>query len=350
MTKQIFKKNSLLAAIVLGAMVVVLSGMKLISNGQNQTTNDAFVSADYTLVTPRITGQIEKVSVSDNQFVHQGQPLVEIDNHDQRAALNAAQADVQVQQAMVVNAQASLIQQQSIIAQAAATLAASQANFVFAKADLARYLDLAAQGAGSQQNAQLARSRIDTAQANVARDTATLKAAREKTAILGAECERAAGELNKAQATLEMAKLNLSYTKIVAPIDGWVGKRVAREGAYVTPGNPLLALVPLNRAYVIGNFQETQLEQVRAGQPVDVRVDSFGGATLHGKVDSFAPATGLTFSAITPDNATGNFTKVVQRIPVKILLDAGQQQAERLLVGMAVEATIHTGAAQEDKR
>lgn len=344
MTQNLLKKNKVVALAGLGVMVLVLTGMKLISPTADQTTNDAFVSADYTLVTPRITGQVLHVGVEDNQFVHRGQMLVEIDDRDARAALSAVQAEVQVQQAMVLNAQASLVQQQSIIAQAAAALSASQANFVFAKADLARYLDLAAQGAGSRQNAQLARSRIDTAQANVARDKATLNAAQEKTAILRAENERAAGELKRAQAALETAQLTLSYTRIVAPIDGWVGKRTAREGAYVTPGNPLLALVPLNRAYVVGNFQETQLAQVHAGQPVDIRVDSLGGKTLHGVVDSFAPATGLTFSPITPDNATGNFTKVVQRIPVKIRLDAGQHQAERLLVGMAVEATIHTAA------
>jgi len=319
------------------------------SSGADQTTNDAFVSADYTLIAPRITGQIVNVSVEDNQFVHQGQTLVEIDDHDLRAALNAAQANLLVQQAAVDNAAASLTQQQSIIGQAAATLDASQANYVFAKADLERYIDLAAQGAGSRQNAQLARSRIDTSQANVARDRASLMAAKEKIAILLAERERAAGELQRAKAMLDTAKLNLSYTKIVAPIAGWVGQRVARQGAYVTAGSPLLALVPLKQAYVIGNFQETQLEHVRRGQPVDIHVDSFGGATLHGIVDSFAPATGLTFAPFAPDNATGNFTKVVQRIPIKIVLDARQPRVDRLLVGMAVEATIHTRPVAGDR-
>lgn len=338
----LMKKNALLLISLITLAVGATIALWLLSDKADQSTNDAFIKADYTVVTPRITGQIVHVAVQDNQYVEQGQTLVDIDDRDLRSELNAALASVKVQHASVDNAKASLKQQESIIAQARATLAGSQASYVFAKADLARYRHLAAQGAGSQQNAQLARSRIDTAQADVARDTAALNAASVKTGILQAEWQRSEGELQRAQAVLASAELNVSYTRIVAPIAGWVGQRVAREGAFVTPGTPLLAVVPLNRAYVVGNFQETQLEHVRPGQRVDIRVDSFGGATLHGVVNSFAPATGVTFSAITPDNATGNFTKVVQRIPVKIELDAGQHQAMRLRVGMAVEATIHT--------
>lgn len=338
----LMKKNTPLFIALTLLIVGVIITLWLISDKADQSTNDAFIKADYTVVTPRITGQIAHVAVQDNQYVEQGQTLVDIDDRDLRSELNAALASVKVQQASIDNAKASLKQQQSLIAQASATLAGSQAGYVFAKADLARYLSLAAQGAGSKQNAQLARSRIDTAEANVAQDTAALNAATVKTGVLQAEWQRAEGELQRAQAILDTAKLNVSYTHIVAPIAGWVGQRVAREGAFVTPGTPLLAVVPLNQAYVVGNFQETQLEHVRPGQRVDIRVDSFGGATLHGIVNSFAPATGVTFSAITPDNATGNFTKVVQRIPVKIELDAGQHQAEQLRVGMAVEATIHT--------
>lgn len=338
------KKNALAFFGAVTLIVALIIYFWLLSDKADQSTNDAFIKADYTVVTPRITGQIEKVIVKDNQYVEQGQTLVEIDDRDLRAALHAALASVNVQQAAVENAKASLKQQQSMIDQATAMLAGSQANYVFSKADLARYLDLAAQGAGSKQNAQLAKSRIDTAQADVARDNAALNAARAKTAVLQAECQRAEGELQRALALLDTAKLNLSYTKIVAPIAGWVGQRIAREGEYITPGTPMMAIVPLNHAYVVANFQETQLEHVRPGQPVDISVDSFGGTTLHGVVNSFAPATGVTFSAITPDNATGNFTKVVQRIPVKIEIDAGQKQATQLLVGMAVEATIHTAA------
>lgn len=139
-----------------------------------------------------------------------------------------------------------------------------------------------------------------------------------------------------------MASYELSYTRIVAPVDGMVGERAVRVGAYVTPGSKILAVVPLEQAYVVANFQETQLARMHPGQPVAVRVDSLDGETLRGRVESLAPATGVTFAAVKPDNATGNFTKVVQRIPVKILLEPGQPMAERLRVGMSVEASVDT--------
>ncbi|MNV80874.1 putative multidrug resistance protein EmrK [compost metagenome] len=141
---------------------------------------------------------------------------------------------------------------------------------------------------------------------------------------------------------MERARFDLSYTRLVAPIDGVVGERAARVGAYVNPGAKIMAIVPLDRAYVVGNFQETQLTHVQPGQPVKIRVDTFSGESLTGRVDSIAPATGVTFASVRPDNATGNFTKVVQRIPVKIALDADQPLANRLRVGMSVEASIET--------
>ncbi len=334
-------KNRIITGILIVTAISIIGGWTL-SNQPDQTTNDAYISADYTLITPRITGQITRVRVDDNQFVHRGDPLVDLDDRDLLAAMHAATASLTVRQAAVTNAEATLNQQQSVILQAEAVLNASQATWVFAKAELTRYLSLAAQGAGSQQNAQQARARIDTAAADVARDRASLTVARDKIAILQAEREQANGELLQAKALAETARLNLSYTRITSPADGWIGQRVARQGAFVSPGSPLLVVVPLRQAFVIGNFQETQLREVRQGQPVDIRVDSLGGEVLHGVVDSFSPATGMTFSGIAPENATGNFTKVVQRIPVKITLDPGQPQLTRLLAGMSVEATIHT--------
>lgn len=164
--------------------------------------------------------------------------------------------------------------------------------------------------------------------------------------MLQTEHERVVATLRQAQAMLDSAQLNLSWTRVEAPIDGMIGQRSVREGAYVTAGTPLLAVVPLQRAYVTANFQETQLTGVRPGQAADIRVDTWPGHVLHGTVDSFAPATGVTFAAIAPDNATGNFTKVVQRIPVKIVLLKGQPMLDALRVGMSVEATIHTQGSE----
>ncbi|MDX1897563.1 HlyD family secretion protein, partial [Pseudomonas aeruginosa] len=153
---------------------------------------------------------------------------------------------------------------------------------------------------------------------------------------------QARGDLQRMQARRDQARLDLSYCELRAPFDGLVGRRQLRVGAYVTPGSALLAVVPLQQAYVVGNFQETQLTHVSPGQAVEIRVDTFPGEVLRGHVDSIAPATGLSFAPIAPDNATGNFTKVVQRIPVKIVLEPRQAMAGKLRVGMSVEARIDT--------
>ncbi|RQU38997.1 HlyD family secretion protein [Burkholderia cenocepacia] len=328
------------AILIVVAVSTAVVGFGLSSS--SQTTNDAYVTADYTVVAPRVAGQITGLLVEDNQVVHQGQLLARIDDRDYRAAVASAEANVAMAKAAIDNASTSIVQQQSIIDQANAALAAAHANYTFARADYNRYTDLASRGAGSVQNAQQAQSRIDTAQADVARNVATVKAARQQVAVLQSVRDRAQAALEQASAALDTARLNLSWTHIVAPVDGMVGQRSVRLGAYVTAGTPLLAVVPLQKAYVVANFQETQLTSVRRGQTADIHVDTFPGAVLHGTVDSMAPATGVTFAPIAPDNATGNFTKIVQRIPVKILLRPGQPELERLRVGMSVEATIRT--------
>jgi membrane fusion protein (multidrug efflux system) len=343
MSESIHKRQRYVAiavtVLVLGAGVALAAHVWTPSG---QTTNDAFVSADFTVVAPRVAGQVSGLAVEDNQIVHKGQLLAQIDDRDYTAAVASAEANVSMARAAIDNVSAGLIQQQSVIDQATAALAAARATYAFSRADFDRYADLARQGAGSVQNAQQARSRIDSAQADVSRNEASLKAAMQQVAVLQAEHERVGATLQHAQAMLDSAHLSLSWTRIEAPIDGVIGQRSVREGAYVTAGTPLLAVVPLQRAYVTANFQETQLTDVRPGQAADIRVDTWPGHVLHGTVDSFAPATGVTFVAIAPDNATGNFTKVVQRIPVKIVLLKGQPMLDELRVGMSVEATIHT--------
>ena len=335
------------AVLALGALLYVLAP-GLFGHGTRQTTNDAFVAADFTLVAPRVAGFIKEVLVDDNQQVKAGQLLALIDDRDLRAAALAAAAQTEVASAQLQNARATLERQASVIAQAQAQVVADRAQMAFAEHELARYNHLAGVGAGTVQNAQQARTRIDQATAQLAHATAVLAAERKQVEILSAQCDAAEGGLKRAHAALEMASYELSYTRIVAPVDGMVGERAVRVGAYVTPGSKILAVVPLAQAYVLGNFQETQLINVAPGQVVQVRVDSLDGEALSGRVQSIAPATGVTFAAVKPDNATGNFTKVVQRIPVKILLDPGQPLVERLRVGMSVEASIdtHSSATQ----
>lgn len=322
----------------------------LFGRAGEQTTNDAFIAADYTLVAPRVAGFIKEVLVEDNQQVKAGQLLALIDDRDLRAAAQAADAETLVAKAQLQNARATLDRQSSVIAQAQAALSAAQAERAFAEHELNRYNHLAGVGAGTVQNAQQARTRIDQASARLATATAALAAERKQVEILSAQRDAAEGGLKRAQAALEMASYELSYTRIVAPVDGMVGERAVRVGAYVTPGSKILAVVPLQQAYVLANFQETQLTAMHAGQVVQVRVDSLGGETLHGRVESLAPATGVTFAAVKPDNATGNFTKVVQRIPVKILLEPNQPLAERLRVGMSVEASVDTHSSAASAR
>jgi membrane fusion protein (multidrug efflux system) len=343
MTTQAKQKLAVAVAAALAVGVLVYLAMPgLFGKRTQQNTNDAFVSADYTLVVPRVAGFIKQVLVEDNQQVKAGQLLALIDDRDLRAAAQAADAQTLVARAQLQNAKATLERQTSVIAQAQASVVSAKAQMAFAQQELNRYNHLAGVGAGTVQNAQQARTRIDQASARLDTASAKLAAERKQVDILTAQRDAAEGSLKHAQAALEIASFELSYTRITAPQDGMVGERAVRVGAYVTPGSKLLAVVPLRQAYVIANFQETQLTNVQPGQAVEVRVDSLGGEALSGRVESIAPATGVTFAAVKPDNATGNFTKVVQRIPVKILLEPGQPLAERLRVGMSVEASIDT--------
>ena len=333
------------AAVVAVGLLIYLLVPGLFGQRTQQKTNDAFVSADFTLVVPRVAGFIKEVLVEDNQQVKAGQLLALIDDRDLRAAAQAADAETLVAIAQLQNARATLERQTSVIAQAQASVVSAKAEMAFAEHELNRYNHLAGVGAGTVQSAQQARTRIDQANARLANAMAVLAAERKQVDILTAQRDAAEGGLKRAQAALEIASYELSYTRIIAPQDGMVGERAVRVGAYVTPGSKILAVVPLAQAYVIANYQETQLTNVQPGQNVQVRVDSLGGEALNGRVESIAPATGVTFASIKPDNATGNFTKVVQRIPVKIVLEPGQALASRLRVGMSVEASIDTASS-----
>jgi membrane fusion protein, multidrug efflux system len=339
----------LVALVVVVLLALGLASVRFVRSGA-ETTDDAYVSADFSVVAPRVAGQVATVAVEDNQTVIKGQLLAQIDERDYRAAFAAAQADVAMAEAAVENASASIAEQQATIDEASATLVAARANYTFARSDFGRYTDLAQHGAGSVQNAQQARARVDASHAEVIRSEASLAAAKQRAAVLQSVRQRAGAALDRARAALETARLNLSWTRITAPVDGVVGRRSVRVGAWVNPGTPLLAVVPLQRAYIVANFQETQLADARPGQAAQVKVDTLPGVVLRGRVDSLAPATGVTFAAIAPDNATGNFTKVVQRIPVKIVLEPGQPSIDRLRVGMSVEATVLTHTVRGEQK
>jgi membrane fusion protein, multidrug efflux system len=332
-------------SIVVG--VAAWGGTRLLAGSNTESTNDAYVTADFTLVAPRVPGQITEVWVNDNQDVKAGQLLVRIDDRDYRAALMSAQADVAAAKASVANYEAEIARQPSLVDQARATLQADSASIGFARANASRYQDLSTTGAGTAQEQQQASSTLAEQLAQQSHDQAALEATEQNLDVLKTQRDKAAGALQRAEATLEQAKLNLSYTEIRAPVDGKVGRRSARVGAFVTPGAPVLAIVPLSEAYVVANFQENQITHMRPGEGVRVTVDSLPGVEIRGHIDSLAPATGVSFAPIAPDNATGNFTKVVQRVPVKITIDRGQQAASALSVGLSVEAHVAVGRSGE---
>jgi membrane fusion protein (multidrug efflux system) len=304
------------------------------------STDDAYVKADNTTIAPKVSGYLSAVLVGDNERVKAGQVLARIDDRDFVVALDQAKADVAAAQATVASKQAQLDVQQAVITAAKATIEVDLAAKTFAGQENKRYTELAATGYGSLQNAQAAQSRNASAEAAIQRDQANLASALKQVDLIKAELAQAVAASARAAAQQRQAELNLSYTTITAPIDGVVGNRTLRTGQYVQAGTQLMSLVPATGAYIIANYKETQLTNVHQGQPVDVAVDMFPGQIVHGHVDSLAPASGQEFALLPPDNATGNFTKVVQRIPVKIALDGGA--SIELRPGMSVIPTIET--------
>jgi len=306
------------------------------------STDDAYVQADSTIIAPKISGYIGDVPVRDNEPVHAGQVLARIDDSDYRTALAQAKANVASATATVQNVVAQINEQNAVVDQAKAEIAAEEAQLTFAQQEFERYTNLQKDGIGSVQQAEQHTSALKEKTADIARDRAALAAAVQQGAVLETSLQKAQAEVARLQAQEHQAELNLGYTTITAPIDGTVGARTLRVGQYVEAGTQLMAVVPLKQVYVVGNYKETQLTDVQPGQVVAINVDTFPGRTIHGHVDSLAPASGLEFALLPPDNATGNFTKIVQRIPVKIAIDPNDPLAGELRPGMSVEPSINT--------
>jgi membrane fusion protein (multidrug efflux system) len=306
------------------------------------STDDAYLEADNVIISPKVSGYLSEVVVADNQPVKTGEVLARIDDRDYATSLAAARANVAAAQAGIDNLIQQIGLQQLTVAEARATVEVDQAALAFSDQDNVRYAYLARSGAGSVQSAQKATSDIRQRQATLDHDTAAVGAARKQIDVLGTQLETARATLALQQAALRQSELNMGYTTITSPVDGTVGARTLRVGQYVQAGTQLMAVVPLGAVYVIANYKETQLTDVHDGQPVAIDVDSFPGTALHGVVNSLAPASGQEFALLPPDNATGNFTKIVQRVPVKIMIDPKDPLIGRLRPGMSVEPTINT--------
>ncbi|MEA1674888.1 HlyD family secretion protein [Nitrospirillum sp. BR 11163] len=316
-----------------------------------ESTDDAYVGGDVTVIAPKVSGFIAQVAVTDNQAVHAGDLLLKLDDRDYRAALARAVAAVEAQEATLANLEAQRRLQQAVINQAAAGVGAAKAETDRAKYDQDRYRALSATAAASIQAFEKADAAYKQAVANGEKATATLQAAQRQIDVIDTQKRQAEAALAGAIADRDTAQLNLSYTELRAPIDGTVGNRSARPGAYATVGAQLIAIVPAQGLWVDANFKESQIADLKAGQPVSVEADVLPGRRFHGRVVSMAPATGAQFSVLPPENATGNFTKIVQRVPVRILLDGEGSLLGSLRPGLSVTAAIDTkeGAAASGK-
>jgi membrane fusion protein, multidrug efflux system len=307
-----------------------------------QTTNDAYVRAEMTRLSSRVAGEILTVAANDFQRVKAGDLLIQIDPADYQAQVAQAEAGVAAAQAALDNLSNQVELQYATIAQAEAQQVSAAAQEVEAKQEQERQQSLSQTESGTRQKFEQATAAYAKAQADVRASRAVIAAQRHQMEVLAGTKKQRAADVLGAQAALASARLKLGYTKIVAPFDGVVGERQVQPGDYVNIGSNLINVVPLPNVYVIANYKETQLTRVKPGQSVEITVDSFPNEKLHGRVERVSPASGSQFALLPPDNATGNFTKVVQRVPVRIELDKNQPLLERLLPGMSVVTNIHT--------
>jgi membrane fusion protein, multidrug efflux system len=343
-TRGMIRRAALALALLAGTAAGAYYGHDYWTTGRYlESTDDAYVKADSTIIAPKVSGYIADVLVNDNEKVAAGQLLARIDDRDFRTALAQAKADVAASEAAVRNLDAQIELQQPVIRQQAAEVDAAEANLKFAQEERARYDQLMKSGSGTVQRAQQTDAALRAQTAQLQQGQAGLAAANKKIEVLTTQRAQAAAQLDRARAVEQQAELNLSYTEITAPVDGTVGARTLRVGQYVQAGTQLMAVVPLDAVYLVANFKETQLTNVRNGQPVEITVDSFHSIKLKGHVDSLSPASGLQFALLPPDNATGNFTKIVQRVPVKIVFDDHNLKG-LLRPGMSAEPTVDTKA------
>jgi membrane fusion protein (multidrug efflux system) len=307
-----------------------------------ESTDDAYVGGNVTAIAPHVAGFVTEIAVTDNQKVQAGQLLVRIDPRDYQAALAHATAVVAAHEAALASLRAQSVLQVSTIRQAAADLDAKAAQAAFAHSDAVRYATLARSPAGSRQDAERSLAADQTGQAAVIAAQAALAAARQRLDVLAADTSAAEAAVAQARSDLQTARLNLGYTEIRAPIDGYVGNRAAQVGAYVSTGTYLLSVSPAQGLWVDANFKEDQLAHMAPGQPATVIADVVPGHAVHGHVLSLSPGTGAIYSVIPPENATGNFTKIVQRVPVRIALDGADATLGMLRPGLSTTVSVDT--------
>jgi len=334
-----------LAVVAVALIIVVLFATQWNSwtgNSTRQVTDDAYVRSDITPLSAKVEGYVAKVDVDDFQYVKAGEVLVEIDDTDYQAHVAQADAELLGAQAAIDNLKARKAAQHAVVTEAEAAITATEADVQRTKLEADRQRALLATTFGTPQKVEQAEADQKRLAATLASKLAELDDQRRQEAVLDTQELQLRADLKAKQAALDLAKINLGYTKISAPVDGVVSERGVRAGQFAHAGAQVISVVPLDNVWVIANYKETQLTHVTIGQGAEIRVDTFPGVVVGAKVDSIAPASGSQFSLLPPDNATGNFTKVVQRIPVKLRLNDKNPLAGRLRPGMSVEVTILT--------
>ncbi len=312
-----------------------------------ETTDDAYVGGNVTALSAHVPGFVDAILVRDNERVHAGQVLIRLDQRDYRTAEAHAEATVAARRAALEDLRAQYAEQDSTIRQQDAEVAARAAQAAFALQDANRYRDLAQTSAGSRQDAQRAAAADLAARSAVLAANAGLTASRQHLAVLQARIAEAEAMLAAAAAELRTAQLNLEWTQIRAPIGGFVGNRLAEIGAYAAAGSYLISVIPSAGLWVDANFKEDQLAAMRRGRSATVTADVLPDHPFRAHVESLAPGTGSLFSVIPPENATGNFTKIVQRVPVRVELDPGDGLLEVLRPGLSATVSVDTRAAAE---
>ncbi|MFC4275876.1 HlyD family secretion protein [Achromobacter aloeverae] len=336
------KRRRLPLVLLMAACVAAIAGGAYwgLEGRFQESTDDAYVGGNVTVISPRVSGYVARILVEDNAFVHAGQPLLELDPADFQARLDAARAEADAARAALSRLAAQADLARADIDQAQAQAAVEQAAIDLAERDDRRYANLADTHSGTQQDAQRARTTLTQARARLRAAQAAVSARQHEAAVVAAQAGEARARVEQADASLRAASLNVGYTTLIAPIDGYVGNRSAHPGTFVAAGTQLMSLVPAQGLWVDANFKEDQIRDMRPGQPVRIAVDVDSGLRVTGRVQSVAPATGAIFSVIPAQNATGNFTKIVQRVPVRIVLDQALASVGPLRAGLSVTATV----------
>jgi membrane fusion protein, multidrug efflux system len=341
-----------LAIFAVAAVIVALfttQWNRWVGDSSREVTDDAYVHADVTPLSAQVDGDIRRVAVNDFEQVKKGQLLVEIDDDDYKARVAQAAAALAQAEASIGNIKARKAAQKADVAAAGAAITATEADVVRTRDEAARQQALLATSFGTPQKVEQADAAADRFAATLRRNQDALAAQHSQQAVLDTEELELRADLKAKQAELDLAQINLGYTRIVSPVDGEVSERGVQNGQYVHAGTQVISVVPLRNVWVVANYLETQLTHVAVDQKAEIRVDTFPGVVLAAHVNSIAPASGAQFSLLPPDNATGNFTKVVQRIPVKLRLDPDDPLLGRLRPGMSVTATILTNSTPDTR-